>query len=184
MNDYVLYVIALSLAVDCFVVSIAIGSNLKISNKFKYLIPIHFSVFHAMMILLGYFLGVSFLEIIESFDHVIAFALLFFVGFRMSRDSFKPKNRSYEKLNYSDILLLSLATSIDALAIGIAFNFIEGFILFESFVIGVSALLFSTLGIFIGGRIKKYKFGYLGFIGGMILIGLGVKIFVEHVFLS
>jgi putative Mn2+ efflux pump MntP len=180
MLDYTIYLIALSLAIDCFIVSITLASTLKLSRIYYYLIPIHFGIFQGGMALIGYFLGSSFLDLIKEFDHWIAFGLLFIVGTKMIIESFQRKKKSYSKVSYLLVIILSIATSIDALAIGITFSIIDGMILQKSLIIGAFSLILTTFGLIIGKRIKKFKFQNLGIIGGLVLIGIGVKILVEH----
>ena len=179
MIDYVIYLIALSLAIDCFVVSIAIASSKKINKKEYFSIPFHFGLFQGGMTLLGFYLGLSFLNIIETFDHWIAFGLLFLVGTKMIIDSFKREKR-YGKLSYLAIIILSIATSIDALAIGISFSIINGAILMKALIIGFFSLTLSLIGLSIGKKLANFKFHYLGIIGGVVLIGLGIKVLFEH----
>ncbi len=179
MIDYIIYLIALSLAIDCFVVSIAIASSIKINKKEYFSIPFHFGFFQGGMAVLGFYLGLSFLDIIETFDHWIAFGLLFLVGTKMIIDSFKREKR-YGKLSYWLIIILAIATSIDALAIGISFSIINGAILMNALIIGFFSLILSLIGLSIGKKLAKFKFHYLGIIGGVVLIGLGIKILFEH----
>lgn len=182
MIDYTIYLIALILAIDCFVVAITLSSNFKVSKRFKYLLPIHFSFFHAGMVLLGFLLGTNLLKIIHGFDHWIAFGLLGFVGINMSIESFKKKNKKHpEKLSYIYILVLSIATSIDAVAIGIAFSMLQGNIFYESIIIGIFSMVLTILGIILGINLKKHKLHYLGFIGGLVLITLGTRILLQHI---
>ena len=180
MLDYTIYLIALSLAIDCFIVSIALVSAFPLSKKLFYGVPIHFGVFQGGMTLIGFLLGSTFIHIIQGFDHWIAFGLLFLVGIKMISESFRKKKKTFNKVSYLTILILSVATSIDALAIGVTFSIIDGSILLKSVIIGVFSVALSFIGLSLGKRIKKYKFHYLGLIGGLVLIGLGIKIVVEH----
>ena len=180
MIDYVIYLIALSLAIDCFVVSIAIASSKKINKKEYFRIPFHFGFFQGGMAVLGFYLGLSFLNIIETFDHWIAFGLLFLVGTKMIIDSFKREKRKYGKLSYWVIIILSIATSIDALAIGVSFSIINGAILMKALIIGFFSLILSLIGLSIGKKLANFKLHYLGIIGGLVLISIGIKILFEH----
>ena len=180
MFDWALYLIALSLAIDCFVVSICLGGTNKISLKNWINIPFHFGLFQGGMALIGFYLGVSFLGFIESFDHWVAFGLLFLVGGKMIYEAIREKCEVVQKISYSRVILLSVATSIDALAIGIAFSIIDGGIGIKALVIGIFSLVLSFVGLKIGNKLKSFKSNYLEFIGGIVLIGIGVKILLEH----
>lgn len=180
MADYLIYLIALSLAIDCFVVSICIGSTLKLNKKEYFTIPFHFGLFQGGMTLIGFYLGLSFLKIIEGFDHWVAFSLLALVGLKMIYDSLKKEERII-KISYSIILLLSIATSIDALAVGITFGIINGAIFIKSLIIGIFSIILSLIGLSLGKKLKKFKLGYLGIIGGLVLIGIGTRILIEHI---
>lgn len=180
MIDYVIYLIALSLAIDCFVVSIAIASSKKINKKEYFSIPFHFGLFQGGLAVLGFYLGLSFLNIIETFDHWIAFGLLFLVGTKMIIDSFKKEKEKYGKLSYWVLIILSIAVSIDALAVGISFSIINGAILMNALIIGFFSLILSLIGLSIGKKLTKFNVHYLGIIGGLVLIGIGIKILFEH----
>ena len=139
MVDLTLYLISLSLAVDCFIVSICISSVSKLGKKVYLKIPLHFGLFQGTMTLIGFYLGLSFLRIIQGFDHWIAFGLLFLVGIKMILESFK-KEKKLAKITYPTIIILSIATSIDALAIGVTFRIIDGAIMMKSMIIGLLSL--------------------------------------------
>jgi len=179
MADLTPYLIALSLAVDCFIVSICISSAFKLNKKIYLKIPFHFALFQGGMTLIGFFLGLSFLKIIQGFDHWIAFGLLCLVGIKMILESFK-KDKKLSKITYLTIIFLSIATSIDALAIGVMFSIINGAILMKSLIIGLFSLILSLIGLLLGKRLKEYKLNYLGIIGGLVLIGIGIKVLLQH----
>lgn len=179
MLDLTIYLIALSLAIDCFVVSILISSVSKIKLMEYFRIPFHFGLFQGGMTLVGFYLGLSFLKIIESFDHWVAFSLLLIVGIKMIYGSFK-KEKKINKLHYIIIITLAIATSIDALAIGVTFSILNGSILMKSLIIGSFSLVLSLFGLLIGEKLKDFKVGYLEIIGGLVLIGIGIKILLEH----
>ena len=124
--------------------------------------------------------GISVIEIISGFDHWIAFGLLFVIGFRMIYESISIKSK---KLVYSSsygvLFLLSVATSIDALAIGLSLSLIETSIIFPVIVIGITSFLLSFLGVYLGKKFGSY-FEKIGVIGGIILIGIAIKILIEH----
>jgi manganese efflux pump family protein len=179
MLSYTIYLIALSLAVDCFVVSVCISSIRNLNKKEFFRIPFHFGLFQGGMTLIGFYLGLSFLKIIEDFDHWIAFLLLLFVGGRMIYQALK-KEEKIDKISYGIILLLSIATSIDALAIGITFSIINGAILMKALIIGIFSLVLSLIGLLIGKKLSCFNLHYLEIIGGLVLIGIGVNVLIEH----
>lgn len=179
MVDLTIYLIALSLAVDCFIVSICISSVSKLSKKLYLKIPLHFGLFQGTMTLMGFYLGLSFLKIIRGFDHWIAFGLLFLVGIKMILESFN-KEKKFTKITYPTIILLSIATSIDALAIGVTFSIIDGAILMKSFIIGLFSIILSIIGLSLGKRLTHFKLNYLEIMGGLVLIGIGIKVLLQH----
>lgn len=180
--DITIILIAISLAIDCFVVSVCINSINKL-KRFEYLrIPLHFGLFQLFMTLTGYYLGSSFKIYIDNFDHWIAFALLSIIGIKMIIDSLKKECKRINKLDEKTLIGLSIATSIDALAIGIAFSMIDGGILINSIIIGIFAFALSLLGLLIGRKIRGFNIGFIGTIGGLVLIGIGIKVLLSSIF--
>jgi len=172
--------IALGLAMDAFAVSITTGLALKeakVNDALK--MAVSFGLFQTIMPAVGWRIGISLRDFISGIDHWIAFGLLFLVGTKMIIDSFKREKR-YGKLSYLAIIILSIATSIDALAIGISFSIINGAILMKALIIGFFSLTLSLIGLSIGKKLANFKFHYLGIIGGVVLIGLGIKVLFEH----
>jgi putative Mn2+ efflux pump MntP len=176
-------VIALGLAMDAFAVSIVSGAaykQLKIKHALR--IALFFGGFQAIMPLIGYLAGLSIKTYIISYDHWVAFGLLSAVGGKMIYESFKIKTAE-ENLNPSNILILlvlSLATSIDALAIGITLSFLRVSLAAAVSIIGLVTFVLSYLGVFIGKRFGHFFENKIEAIGGLILIGLGLKILIEH----
>ena len=172
---------------DAFAISVAFGLSLKKPKIIEYLIPgIYFGFFQALMPLIGHFAGTLFAKKIQHFEHWIAFILLGFIGGKMIKDSFskeeeKPDQTSFRFIN---MLLLAIATSIDALAVGITFAFFKLNIYIAVIIIGLTTFAISTAGVKIG-RIfgTKYK-SKAEFIGGAALIILGLKILIEHLFFN
>ena len=179
--------IAIGLSMDAFAVSVTLGLSVKKPNVKEVLIPgIYFGFFQALMPLIGYFAGVSFASKIQSLDHWIAFALLGFIGGKMIIDSFskEEKKANENPFLFTKMLLLAIATSIDALVVGVAFSFFEVNILKSIIIIGLI-----TFGISIGGVKVGNLFGMkfkskAEFFGGAVLILLGLKILVEHLFMN
>jgi putative Mn2+ efflux pump MntP len=175
--------ISFSLAMDCFAVSIAAGST---TNKPKILdslkIGLFFGLFQALMPLIGWFIGFSFKEIIENIDHWIAFLLLAAIGIKMLYEAFKNKdNRKKNDITRMPVLLiLSVATSIDALVVGISLPLLNVPLYLAIILIGSFAFLFSVTGYFLGRKIGKVIGNKAEILGGLILIGIGIKILIEH----
>ncbi|MBN1168917.1 manganese efflux pump [Candidatus Woesebacteria bacterium] len=177
--------VALSLAMDSFSSSVVCGSLIKAKKDIKrFTIPLSLGLFHILTPLLGWRLGSIFETLISSVDHWIAFLLLNFVGIKMIYGSvnFSPSKRE-KLLNGSNILALSVATSIDAFVVGISFAFLDTNIFKASITIGIVTYLLSILGIMIGRKIKGLFGQKAGVFGGIVLIGLGIKILIEHIFL-
>jgi putative Mn2+ efflux pump MntP len=182
-----IFLISLSLAMDCFAVSIAGGASEvkpKIFNALK--VGIFFGLFQAIMPLVGWLVGFGFKKLIENIDHWIAFALLAAIGIKMLYEALK-KNSSKRKNDITKmptLLILSVATSIDALVIGIGLSFLNVSLYLSVLIIGLFAFSFSLIGYFLGNKIGKLIGNKVEIIGGIILIGIGIKILVEHLFLS
>jgi len=178
-------VIALGLAMDAFTVSITSGMairQLKLQQALR--IGLFFGSFQAVMPLIGWMLGLSVRDLIADFDHWIAFALLVFVGGKMIRESLCERAGDSEcnPLDSLTLHLLAVATSIDALAIGLTLSFLQVAIILPVIVIGLVTFSLSFLGVFAGNRFTRIgNFGpRLEMLGGLILIGIGVKIVLEH----
>ncbi len=179
--------IAFGLAMDAFAVSITSGltiKNLKIKHAFR--IAFFFGLFQAIMPIIGWFSGLNIKDFIVSIDHWIAFILLSFIGCKMIYESTKIESEEIKTnpLHFHTLLLLSIATSIDALAVGISFAFLQISIITPIIIIGVVTFILSFIGVFIGD-VKGHLFqGKIEILGGIILIGIGLKILIEHLYLS
>ncbi len=184
---------AFALSMDAFAVSITKGmtiKNLKKSTALK--MALAFGVFQGGMPLLGWVLGISFEGYIKSIDHWIAFILLGFIGLNMIKGFFddkKEKNDTElefsatideEELSNKEIIMLAIATSIDALAVGISFAFLNVNIVSASLVICIITFIVCTIGVFLGNKVGDIFNGYAELIGGIILILIGFNIFNEH----
>ena len=180
-----LFLIGVGLSADAFSVSVCKGLNMrKINIGHAYIIALFFGGFQAIMPLIGYLLGTSFSSYIESFDHWIAFALLSFIGGKMVIEAIREKDGGDEKktdiLRIGELTVLAVATSIDALAVGITFAFLKANIFFSIIIIGVTTFALSLGGVFLGNRFgAKYK-NKAEIAGGVILILIGLKILLEH----
>ena len=175
-----LFLIAVGLSMDAFAVSICKGLSLgKLKARHAALVGLYFGGFQALMPILGWLLGFRFEHVIESIDHWVAFALLSIIGVSMIRESGKTEELSGD-LGVKSMLVLAVATSIDALAVGITFAFLSVKILPAAALIGVTTFLLSALGVYIGHAFGlKYK-AKAELAGGVILILIGLKILLEH----
>ena len=176
-----LLLIALGLSMDAFAVSVCKGLSVKrLRPRHALLAGLYFGGFQFLMPLLGWLLGYSFEELITSVDHWIAFVLLSLIGGNMIRESFSEDEELNDDFGVKTMLLLAIATSIDALAVGITFAFLSVKILPAAGTIGVTTFLLSVAGIYIGRAFgAKYKAGAER-VGGCILILIGLKILLEH----
>ena len=179
-----LVVIALGLSMDAFAVAVCKGLNMrKIDYGQTALIALFFGGFQALMPFIGWLLGKQFESYITSIDHWIAFVLLSFIGGKMIYESFKKDDDPLTdagKLDLKELTVLAIATSIDALAVGITFAFLKADIKISVLLIGVITFLLSALVVFIGNKFgEKYK-NKAELIGGLILLLLGIKILLEH----
>ena len=177
-----LFILALGLSMDAFAVSICKGLSMdKMSVKSSVVVGLWFGGFQAFMPLLGFLLGTRFKDYITSFDHCVAFVLLGLIGANMIKESLSSDDESMDcSLAFSKMLPLAIATSIDALAVGITFAFLRVDIIPAVSFIGVVTFILSGLGVCVGNIFgAKYK-SKAEFLGGLILIILGIKILFEH----
>jgi len=176
-----LLIIAVGLSMDAFAVAICKGLAMcKMSYKKAVITGCFFGGFQALMPLLGFLLGTSFKQYIVSFDHWIAFGLLVIIGINMIRESKEACEIGEDNIDIKNMLMLSLATSIDALAIGVTFAFLHVNIIPAISIIGLTTFIISFLGVKIGHVFgEKYK-SKAEIAGGLILIVMGFKILFEH----
>ena len=177
-----LLLIAIGLSMDAFSVSICKGlTTKKFSWRMALVCGLWFGFFQALMPIVGYFLGAQFQEMIEAYDHWIAFGLLFLIGANMIREAVWGKEESQDgSLGFKTMLLLAIATSIDALAVGVSFACIRVKLWSSVIVIGLTTFAFSVLGVKIGNVFGSKYEKSAGIIGGIILILIGLKILLEH----
>ncbi len=176
------FLIGVGLSMDAFAVAVCKGLNMKkIDYKYTVIIAAFFGGFQALMPFIGWLLGVQFESYIVSIDHWIAFALLSFIGGNMIKESFGNDEEEGEiTYDLKELFMLAVATSIDALAVGITFAFLRVNILSAIITIGITTFCLSIVGVAIGNRFgAKYK-NKAEFLGGLILILIGLKILLEH----
>jgi putative Mn2+ efflux pump MntP len=177
--------IAIGLSMDAFAVSITLGLSAR--KTAEIIIPgVYFGFFQALMPLIGYFAGAFFADKIENTDHWIAFVLLGFIGGKMIKDSFSKNNEEEKTDKYSfgfiKMLTLAVATSIDALAVGITFAVFKVNIYGAILITGATTFFISICGVKIGNTFgTKFK-SKAEFTGGAVLIIIGIKIVIEHIF--
>ena len=181
--DIAILLIALGLAMDSFSVSIANGlatKTFKISNALT--IALFFGLFQGLMPIFGWLAGEYIADYISAFDHWVAFALLTIIGVKMIYESINNKPAKFLRAyTLKVILVLSIATSIDALAVGLSFSLLDISIFFPAIIIGVITFLLSFFGVYVGGRFGKVLKNRIEILGGLILIIIGLKILLEHV---
>lgn len=185
MNFWLVFPVALALAMDAFAVSIGLSvlpEGLKRNQRLR--LALFFGFFQFLMPLAGWLAGQGFLDEMQDVDHWIAFGLLFLIGGKMMVEAFR--NRSEVKKASSDptkgttLVLLSVATSIDALAVGLSFAVIQQRILYPAVIIGVVAFVMTLIGTMIGPVIGKVAGRWAELAGGVILVFIGIKILAEH----
>lgn len=181
---------AFALSMDAFAVSITKGITLnKINKQIAFKIAFFFGLFQGVMPFIGWFLGIRFESYIKSIDHWIAFFLLSFIGIKMILDAKEVDNdvlntnekyNSLYSINNKELIILSIATSIDALAVGISFAFLNIDIVPICLSIGIITFLVCFIGVIIGKKIGAMFKNYAQIIGGIILILIGLNILNEH----
>ena len=173
--------IGVGLAMDAFAASICKGLSLyKLEYKKCLIVALYFSVFQMLMPIIGYLLGSTCKNLITSVDHWISFLLLFVIGLNMIKEAFEKKEEQNSNFDFKTMLVLAIATSIDALAVGITFVFLNVNLLVAITTIGIVTFIITFLGVVIGNKIgNKFEKASTVF-GGLILIFIGIKILLEH----
>lgn len=183
MSLITIFIIAVGLGIDAFSVAIGIGAT----NNKKSLAPIlrlaaAFGTFQFIMPIIGWLAGLTIVDIIASFDHWIAFTLLALVGGKMIWEGFEKENdeeREDQTRGWS-LLMLSIATSIDALAVGFSFSVLKNPILIPAFIIGIVCFLMTITGMIFGKVLARLFGKKVEIFGGLVLIAIGVKIIIDH----
>jgi len=183
MNFITIVIIAIGLAMDAFAVSIVSGTayqQLKIRHALR--IAIFFGAFQAFMPLIGSLAGLTVKQYIADYDHWVAFALLSAVGGKMIYESFKitPSSKIFDPSSIFVLVVLSIATSIDALAIGITLSLITSSIAAAVIIIGIVTFTLSYLGVFIGQKFGHFFESKIEAVGGIVLISIGLKTLIQH----
>lgn len=184
MSLIVIIFIGISLAMDASAVSICKGLAMKKINYFKaVVIGLYFGIFQALMPLIGFFLGSKCERFITNIDHWIAFILLFIIGINMIREALqKDEEKSNDSVSFKTMFPLAIATSIDAFAVGITFALLDANIFVSALIIGIVTFVLSFIGVIIGNAFGiKYK-SKAEIFGGIVLIIIGLKVLIEHLF--
>ncbi len=185
MELVTIIIIAVGLAMDAFAVSIVSGAaykQLKIKHAFR--LAVFFGGFQALMPLIGSLAGLSIKQYIANYDHWVAFALLSAVGCKMVYESskIKPDDKNFDPSNIFTLLILSIATSIDALTVGITLPLLALSLIKAVIIIGLITFLLSYIGVSVGRKFGHFFESKIEALGGLVLIALGAKILLEHLF--
>ncbi len=177
-----LILIAIGLGMDAFAVSICKGISMsKMNWKKAIIIGLYFGIFQALMPVIGFTLGKAFENLVTSIDHWIAFGILLIIGIKMIIDAFKEDNVSVnDSVNWKVMIILAIATSIDALAVGITFAFLQVNLLLAISIIGIITFILCVIGTKIGNNFGNKFENKAEILGGIVLIFIGVKILLEH----
>lgn len=177
-----LFITAIALSMDAFAVSVCKGLSVqRLSPKHCLTAGLYFGGFQALMPLIGCFLGISFSAIVENFDHWISFSLLAIIGANMIKESFSDEDDDCNcSFGIKAMIPLAIATSIDALAVGVTFAFLKVNILSAVTLIGITTFLLSGLGVYLGNKFGSKYNSKAELAGGVVLILIGTKILLEH----
>ena len=184
MSVIELLVLALGLSMDAFAVSICKGLSVpKLQAKHCLICGVYFGGFQALMPLIGWALGKRFQSMITNIDHWIAFVLLAVIGANMIKESFSKEEECPDaSFGFKTMLTLAVATSIDALAVGVTFAFLDVSIVPAVLLIGATTFVCSAVGVKIGNVFGNRFQSKAEFLGGLVLIAIGLKILIEHLF--
>lgn len=183
MNTLSILFIAIGLAMDAFAVSISSGITInRLKLRHAILIASFFGTFQAVMPIIGWLGGSSIASYIEKFDHWIAFILLLFIGSKMIYEAYKIEeaDENRDPLNIYILFLMSIATSIDALAVGLSFAILKVTVIYPAMIIGIVTFFMSLAGVYIGERFGHLFEKKMEIAGGIILILIGTKILLQH----
>jgi manganese efflux pump family protein len=176
--------ISVGLAMDAFAVSICAGTNeLTKGKRATFRLSFHFGLFQFLMPVIGWFMGSGIQKYIEAYDHWIVLGLLGFVGFKMVKSGL-DKNADLKKGDLSkgmNLIIVSIATSLDALAIGISFAMLKTSIWYPSLIIGIVTASLSVIGVQLGNKLGAKLGKRMEILGGIILILIGIRILIEHI---
>jgi putative Mn2+ efflux pump MntP len=186
MPFWTIFLIAIGLAMDCFTVSLGVGTaGTAVGFRPAFRLLFHFGIFQSAMTLLGWLAGKTIVAYISSVDHWVAFGLLLFVGLRMLRSGTRAVS---EKPSFPDpsrgitLVMLSIATSIDALAVGLSLALLSVNVLGAALLIGLVSAVLSLAGLLLGNQLGLHFGKSMEILGGIILIGIGLRVLITHLF--
>jgi manganese efflux pump family protein len=183
MEFFATLFIAIGLAMDAFAVSLGIGTTPQSrDNRARFRLAFHFGFFQAMMTFLGWLAGTTVASLISSVDHWIAFGLLAYVGVNLLRSGFNPEMESYKSdpSRGSTLTVLCIATSLDAMAVGLSMALLGTDIIVPALIIGIVAFILSGFGLLVGNQLGN-KFGKrMEIVGGLILVSIGLRVLYTH----
>ena len=185
MSIWDIFLLAIAVSMDAFAVSISKGlSARKVTAKEALSVALWFGGFQALMPLIGYFMASSFADMVAMIDHWMAFCLLALIGGNMIYEALRGKEEKTADTSFSikTMFLLAIATSIDALAVGVSMAFLQVNIWSVIAIIGVTTAIFSVIGLLIGKKVGSRFHRGAELFGGIILVLIGIKILVEHLF--
>ena len=183
MDAITLTGLALALAMDAFAVALGTGAVLsRLTGRHLFRLGFHFGLFQALMPVIGWLAGLTIIQWVEAWDHWIAFSLLAIIGGRMVYEAFSDEEKANDRdpTKGLSLVLLSIATSIDALAVGFSLSVIGVSIWMPALVIGLVAGVLTIVGMLLGGRIGDRWGSRVEIFGGLVLIAIGIKILIEH----
>jgi putative Mn2+ efflux pump MntP len=183
MDAITLTGLALALAMDAFAVALGTGAVLsRLTGRHLFRLGFHFGLFQALMPVIGWLAGLTIMQWVEAWDHWIAFSLLAIIGGRMIYEAFSNEEKTDDRdpTKGLSLVLLSIATSIDALAVGFSLSVIGVSIWMPALVIGLVAGVLTIAGMLLGGRIGARWGSRVEIFGGVVLIAIGFKILIEH----
>jgi manganese efflux pump family protein len=187
MSFITLLLIAVGLAADCFAVAVGTSMTEKGRSRWRWLkFATSFGLFQSAMVVVGWFAGRTVVDYISGVDHWIALGLLGFVGGKMIWEFFHEEKEAEGReggekgTSLLTLVTLSVATSIDALAVGLSFAFLEVHLLYAALTIGAASFVITALGFFMGRRAGSFLGRWAEMVGGLVLIGIGIRILIEH----
>jgi len=185
MNIWIILAVALALAMDAFAVSLGLGMSLKPATGGQtFRLAYHFGLFQFLMPVVGWAAGESLIKYISAYDHWVAFGLLLAIGGKMIFESFrqepKPKTERPDPTRGASLLVLSVATSLDALAVGLSLAALHVDIIYPALVIGIVAFTMTVVGMKLGPLLGKVIGRRAELLGGTILVIIGAKILIDH----
>jgi len=184
LDIYSIVFLAVGLAMDALSVATVTGFSLKtVSLRVLSKMPLTFGAFHVLMPMVGWFAGSTIVWLIADYDHWVAFLLLAFVGGKMFHEALKPEERiePSKVLNNMNLLLFSVAVSIDSMAVGLSLYLERVPILAPAMIMGAVTFAFTSVGVVIGNRIGRFIGRGIQIFGGLILIAIGIRIILTHI---